>query len=162
MIFILLSPPHPQSSLSVVSVREETLLRAIGHLHFEVAKGSFTKAAGHHGSLGYQGAQTHHIPSWQPSRLLLPHTSFFGSTASGPQPRSQPPYPSHRVVKAIINTVEGREISAQPPARRSSMCQRHSQHGGERRVHINPQGSGKQQRLNRSGWLKPIWSFVAQ
>lgn len=77
MIFILLSPPHPQSSLSVVSVREETLLRAIGHLHFEVAKGSFTKAAGHHGSFDYQGAQTHHIPSWQPSRLLLPHTSFF-------------------------------------------------------------------------------------
>lgn len=144
MIFILLSPPHPQSSLSVVSVREETLLRAIGHLHFEVAKGSFTKAAGHLGSLGYQGAQTHHIPSWQPSRLLLPHTSFFGSTASGPQPRSQPPYPSHRVVKAIINTMEGHPKSQHSLQPGEAACARgtaSTEGNGESILTLRVQGS---------------------
>lgn len=95
---ILLSIPHPQSEPFpsvwwLVGMREETFLsRTVVALCFEVvAKGSFTKAAGHHGRFGHQGTQTCHIPTWQPSRFPLPHASFFGSTASGPQPRSQPP-----------------------------------------------------------------------
>jgi len=140
-----------------VGIREELFSRAVIPLPFEVARGGFTEAVGDHGCICPPS------PLCWPYPHGGPYTSRNRISLASQLLRSWPPHPGrHHVFGSTMNAMGGHPEARHGGWPGGAVCDRDTagtEGNGESVSALGVQRS--KQRLNRSGSLKPIWTFVA-